>query len=60
MSLSPPKFVQMLRKRDHDDLTARLREMANVWDAMVTDKGAAPELRWCASELRKEIDKISC
>lgn len=32
MSLTPPKFVKMLRSRDQDDLVSRLRALADGWD----------------------------
>ena len=56
-SLSPPKFVQMLRGRDQDDLLATLRVLADTWDdpdSEVVDGLAQRQL--CAQQLRKALD----
>lgn len=57
MSLSPPKFIQMLRRRDQDDLLVRLRALVSEWEdphAEVID-GLASRQR-CAYQLQKTLD----
>ena len=49
MSLTPPKFIQMLRKRDQDDLLARLRALADKWD---TEGRQAEETQDYEEEIR--------
>lgn len=54
MSLSPPKFIQMLRRRDQDDLLARLRGLADKWDAAAKTQGADYDLH--SLQLREVLD----
>lgn len=58
MSLTPPKFIQMLRKRDQDDLLARLRALADKWEQEARDWGpdGANAMDAAASELREVLD----
>lgn len=58
MSLSPPQFIKMLRRRDQDDLLVRLQALVSEWEdphAEVID-GLASRQR-CASQLRKALDQ---
>ena len=53
MSLTPPKFIQMLRKRDQDDLVERLRALADDWDSQSFDINSSGKH---AKELREVLD----
>lgn len=57
MALSPPKFIQMLRKRDQDDLLARLRALADDWESPEGKTNFSAKIgEDYAGELRKVID----